>query len=685
MEKFEDIAKPILKGSKRLRDEDFDEWLTEKVRRDLASPGFAPPKRSRLGAATKPLDVESILDNLEFLPKRTTAENQLCSHCKRLDLREIFEHGIPGSPERGITLGWSDRILHNVRCPFCRLLTSVTSPTGNAKVELWTLTSVDSREDLCSTKKVENDMNSHDSPMPTAICLAVVQTRTYNPEGVESWMRRARLPYRTSRSVSSISLLASLAPPNRRDFSGRIISQNANLPLIKSWIQRCESHPRCKEGSRTPPSSNSLKVLDVRTQQLVDIPAGLRYIALSYVRGSVSMPQYQQGYWGVLPQTLRDAIKVVKDLGFHYIWIDMLIIDNLEHSKKQALIASMDSIYSNAFATIIAMGEDADYGLSGVHPGSRFCIQHRETVKNLELVTTLDSLSFSLKNSCWTTRAWTLQEGLLSQRRIIFGSAQVFFECSQAVWSEATEEPIHQSSDVLAFSGSKGFLRSPFQEDYQLDELYWKLVKEYAKRAMSHESDSLNAFSGILSRLEARFNIRTSWGLPVNRIPSYLLWSHDAEAGDRRIHRRQGFPSWSWVGWSGKVVGPGKHEDPVVTADFLFLEDTLFSHILVCNARSTCFRFQYRDGELSICNDNRLVHIAMDSDQQGERDFDGQICEWLEISQTEGPYHVGHDYWSCECLLVQRTAEFAFRVGIGSISRFMFEANKPEYMVVALL
>ena len=183
----------------------------------------------------KPLDTLSILENLEFLPSRK-AKNRLCSRCKRLNLRDIFEHGITGSPERGISLGWSDRIIRNIGCPFCRLLASIAS-VGSEEVEFWTLVSLDSREASYQRNRYfmsKNHADSLHSRTPGAIYLTVVRTRTYDPYGVEWWMRRARLPYRAEQSPGTISLLASLAPPNRRDFSGRIISQGANLSLIKS-------------------------------------------------------------------------------------------------------------------------------------------------------------------------------------------------------------------------------------------------------------------------------------------------------------------------------------------------------------------------------------------------------------------------------------------------------------------
>lgn len=81
------------------------------------------------------------------------------------------------------------------------------------------------------------------------------------------------------------------------------------------------------------------------------------------------------------------------------------------------------------------------------------------------------------------------------------------------------------------------------------------LLNEYNSRDLHHQSDALNACQGILRGLSIPHN----WGHPImplswwdeNRQPQgactlNLYWKSD-EPGIRR----EGFPSWSWVGWKG--------------------------------------------------------------------------------------------------------------------------------------
>jgi hypothetical protein len=87
-----------------------------------------------------------------------------------------------------------------------------------------------------------------------------------------------------------------------------------------------------------------------------------------------------------LPATIEDAMLLVSKLNEHYLWVDSLCIIQDDAETKYSNIKQMDSIYSHAVATIIALsGFDADAGLPGVRPGTRDpqkieCPQLRERI-----------------------------------------------------------------------------------------------------------------------------------------------------------------------------------------------------------------------------------------------------------------------------------------------------------------
>lgn len=84
-----------------------------------------------------------------------------------------------------------------------------------------------------------------------------------------------------------------------------------------------------------------------------------------------------------------------------------------------------------------------------------------------------------------------------------------------------------------------------------------KLMEEYTKRALSYDSDALNAIVGALKSPE---RLPTSayhiWGVPLrleddvdDEIECLALhWHHN-----RPATRRSSFPSWSPLGWQGPV------------------------------------------------------------------------------------------------------------------------------------
>lgn len=88
----------------------------------------------------------------------------------------------------------------------------------------------------------------------------------------------------------------------------------------------------------------------------------------------------------------------------------------------------MATIYGCATVTIVALtGTNSNAGLAGVsipRPG-----QISETIDEYKLHTVPQYISVDREISGWSTRAWTLQEELLSLRLLQFTESQVDFTC----------------------------------------------------------------------------------------------------------------------------------------------------------------------------------------------------------------------------------------------------------------
>ncbi|ORX95707.1 heterokaryon incompatibility, partial [Clohesyomyces aquaticus] len=157
------------------------------------------------------------------------------------------------------------------------------------------------------------------------------------------------------------------------------------------------------------------------------------FVALSYVWGNSAanlqgirtqdgrqmLPEY-------CPQTIEDAITVTKNLGFRFLWVDFFCISR-DPETRHCQIAKMDLIYKTAPLTIVAAaGEDSGYGLPGIS---------RPRKKQLEcqfgeevLVSVRLDVLHDLCTSKYSTRAWTYQERLFSERSLVFTDHQIFLE-----------------------------------------------------------------------------------------------------------------------------------------------------------------------------------------------------------------------------------------------------------------
>jgi len=127
-------------------------------------------------------------------------------------------------------------------------------------------------------------------------------------------------------------------------------------------------------------------------------------MALSYVWGGVVQPSYQLGSQmpGNLPQTIQDAIDLVRTLGKRYLWVDSLCIDQVDKKDKERQIGKMSNIYSGAYLTIIALsGTSADAGLPRVNGKENMHSQLRCDIDGKLLVGLMPTLSQQVWRSPW--------------------------------------------------------------------------------------------------------------------------------------------------------------------------------------------------------------------------------------------------------------------------------------------
>ncbi|KAH6722705.1 heterokaryon incompatibility protein-domain-containing protein [Leptodontidium sp. MPI-SDFR-AT-0119] len=387
-------------------------------------------------------------------------------------------------------------------------------------------------------------------------------------------------------------------------FSGRIVGPKVNLRLVSKWINRCGAlHQKTHRNScsdsifpaRFAKGLKALLVIDVEQMCVIDAPTPCRYVALSYCWGKAAMVKHlrensaelrRRGGLSTLdiPVTIRDAIEVVRGVGERYLWVDALCIVQDNPVSQQAQLAQMGLVYSLAAFTIVAgSGDNANSGLPGIESWTRDITQAVIQVEDktlLEVITGADYYK-GINNSDWITRAWTMQEKLLSKKLLIFTERQVYWSCWNAVWLEEVVledgysvefqyNPLDAGPAMSGFSmlgvetGQLNPARPSTMKPVNCNDLYRDFVNAYRERRLTFQSDILNAFSGLCQALSAIGNEEYHWGLPVSRFEEALCWW--VRGGGKRNNASCNptgstsltvkFPSWSWTAWHGSPGYP---------------------------------------------------------------------------------------------------------------------------------
>jgi len=107
-------------------------------------------------------------------------------------------------------------------------------------------------------------------------------------------------------------------------------------------------------------------------------------------------------------------------------------------SKRDYMIDNMHHIYECAVFAICALSStSSDSGLSGISVNLNREPQHStSTPSGVFLVSGFGRFTSDLHRSPWLKRGWTLQEAILSRRRLCFGDSGVFLVCQEEIFHE---------------------------------------------------------------------------------------------------------------------------------------------------------------------------------------------------------------------------------------------------------
>ncbi|KAH7029817.1 uncharacterized protein B0I36DRAFT_385174 [Microdochium trichocladiopsis] len=255
-------------------------------------------------------------------------------------------------------------------------------------------------------------------------------------------------------------------------------------------------------------------------------------------------------YEPCLPRTFREAIEICSALGIQHIWIDSLCIIQDDLGDWQAEAGRMDSVYANAALTIAA---------SAAASIAEGCFVETESfgtrLSSYDPLAVRGGTSFIELN----TRAWTLQEHVLSRRVLHCTSPELRWQCNSAYCIEAGIRPPEFMADGIIRTLPELLSSSDFCDAERGDIVMtaWRRwISSYSHRDVSVPLDRLAALSGIVQAITREVGYTHLLGCWAETLCTDLSWVASSTLFEDRQDPKtmiKGLPSWTWLSSSYPV------------------------------------------------------------------------------------------------------------------------------------
>lgn len=375
----------------------------------------------------------------------------------------------------------------------------------------------------------------------------------------------------------------------RQSILSSFLGNDYALELARIWMRTCLSEHRDCD-SRRDHRWHPTRLLDVSGTKTRLIKTSQEqptapYATLSHCWGTEqfpmltaeNLPSFEAGLLpSEFPATFCDAIKVTKELGIRYLWIDSYCI--IQSSKsgehiidKNAEISTMKQVYTNSILNIGATrascpkdGLLADRDASDVttyrRSFSRLMDGNGEPSEEFYISGSWDNYRSKPSGGFrgdhpLTGRGWVLQEWILCPRMLHFGNDQLFWECPEVdLISEASPRGTHDRR--YRFRP----LKRPKHTVREILESWFHILEEYSEMKLTYPTeDKLVAIGGVAQSIAENIGCEYYAGLFEPEFVAQLLWCRAEGVWFRLPDGKEMFitkaskakewrgPSWSWV------------------------------------------------------------------------------------------------------------------------------------------
>ncbi|OWY56227.1 HET-like protein [Alternaria alternata] len=478
----------------------------------------------------------------------------------------------------------------------------------------------------------------------------------------------------------------------------------ARFALLRTWLEWCDTNHACNRENVKPQRASPTRLVyvghvdpEVLCLYLLEEANGVKYTALSHRWGndppSKDNPRYCTTDGNIaarlnsfslseLPKTFQDAVRVTRELGIEYLWIDSLCIIqwNPEDWKREA--GRMEDVFALAYCTIAATSAvDSNAGFLARNARTEYMRVQDTTGHQVCICIHMDDFEKDVQEAELNKRAWVMQERVLAKRTIHFSANQTYWECGEGVHCEnltKMDSSFRKNYFLLDPSFPDRLLKSGKSRTVEFIHF---LFENYSKRGLTKPTDRRVAASGLEARIAGALHCNSKHGIFEKYLHRNLLWQTLDKQTERITYTNdQEVPSWSWMACSGGIEFMEIPMGLVSWAETLAFDTECDSTALIADVGKFLDCTMEAEGDrcivLDISTNNEAGWIRYDIESGAE----GSENHCVVVGKTEDN-NTAQQYYILVVVPTKKGGEYR-RVGVGKVGTGCVERLGSDVRIV---